>query len=336
MKKLITTLLCSVITLGLLTGCALEIRLVDTKNSSEQLEEVESKETINTVINESETAEESVETQETESTEETKLKPSEPVSIPEISVETTEESTSESNEIAESTSESTEIAEEEQSTEESESNEPIEETETGESVDTSDKSGENESSEPVDTTATSEETTETEEIEIVTISDDWKVMEFALKDSKITIPSNLDDIEKAGWYITLDDYTLKAGTRTTCDIDLLHQDYLDKDNTPVFKMQIGFKNSLSVDKNINQCEVYTLQINGLYEKGLKKNLPELEMAKGITFGSTIEDIEDAYGKPSSKIDKNNYTIYTYEEGNSTMKLTIHNGIGLTKIELKHL
>ena len=69
-----------------------------------------------------------------------------------------------------------------------------------------------------------------------------------------------------------------------------------------------------------------------------KEYPKLVLAKGITWGSSKEEIEKAYGAPkdTNRAEELKYWSYTYQTPDySKMRLVIYDDIGLVEVDLQN-
>lgn len=93
-------------------------------------------------------------------------------------------------------------------------------------------------------------------------------------------------------------------------------------------------------KSFLECQIYGINAE-IYVEDYEKNPSEyskIQLSKGITWKSTVEDIINAYGPPQKEEKKlmgATYRILSYEAENGTsLKLTVHEDLGVTGILLK--
>ena len=128
-----------------------------------------------------------------------------------------------------------------------------------------------------------------------------------------------------------DDYVLNTGDVLPGTI-ALKSDNFDDD----LDIWIGFTNDTDEKKKIADCKINSLDIDIGYTKNGK--YPSLILPGGITWGSTADEIEAAYGEPpfdpfvSTSL---NYTEYTYVDDAYTyyVELYVDDDKGITHISV---
>ena len=172
------------------------------------------------------------------------------------------------------------------------------------------------------------------------ISNDWKDMEIKIDGVLYTFPYDYKHFNSNGWYVDLggsqyEGMTLKKEESVSKTIDMYHEKYGSDFNN--FSMWVGFKNYSSKTANILDCDLWAIELNTISGWDQLENYPEIELAKGIKWGSTIGDIKKAYGQWD-----NEYTVaehgcvkveYLYDYDLS-MTLTIFDKYGLAAVEFK--
>lgn len=168
------------------------------------------------------------------------------------------------------------------------------------------------------------------------LSADWKSAEFTLDGKAYKINEDYTKFKANGWYIDLKDagyedgYILNKNDKVYSTIDFLNDKFDDAD------VNVGFINLGETAKDITECQVWALTVDNKYS-----DTPvEFILPGGIKYGSTLAEVEAAYGKPTDEDDiyrseDLGYTTYTYDnELEPQLRLTIWDEGGLTKFEYK--
>lgn len=184
----------------------------------------------------------------------------------------------------------------------------------------------------------SNEITESNIVENTTtadISDDWKNGEFIFDGKKYKLFDQYYNFELAGWSFDMakygydDSYVLNSKQKTYGTMDLENANY-DAD------IWIGLVNDESTVSTIKQCAIWSFDVDNAYaDKPVSFTL-----AKGIKNGSTLEEVQLAYGEPDSKYysESLKYWEYTYNNDlEPQLRLTIYddNSKGLTSFVYQH-
>lgn len=181
--------------------------------------------------------------------------------------------------------------------------------------------------EPTEPEVEQEETVENLETEepVVdnTISDNWKDGEFLMDGVKIKMPCTTADLEKAGWYLEVfrDDikeavWKEEGGIDEEASIRYEASDFLVPANSsfnrdalvlsdlyPDSRMIAFLENPTDKEVDVADCIYTGLFIeNEFYVSEDSINFYGLTLAKGITYGSTEEEVIAAYGEPSDSYD----------------------------------
>ncbi len=95
---------------------------------------------------------------------------------------------------------------------------------------------------------------------------------------------------------------MNSGDKVTGTIDLKNKTY-DSEIT------VGFINTDKKAKDIKKCKIWTIDINNRFAK----NPVTFDLPGGIKSGSTLKEVEKAYGKPNDtyRSDDLGYWVYTY-------------------------
>lgn len=169
----------------------------------------------------------------------------------------------------------------------------------------------------------------------------WEDMEYEFFGDAYALPFSADTLSANGWSISgiTDEYSaehvLKKGEKVS-NVYSLSKDGYDSN----VRILVGFVNNGSSSAKITDCDVWSFVCN-IYDennKVLYENVPELKLANGITWGSTSEEVEAAYGEPVSVMESqeevDDYKVYTYMyNGLDIMKLTVRADYGLVEAVL---
>ncbi len=193
--------------------------------------------------------------------------------------------------------------------------------------------------------ATDEVTTEeatVEETEAATepaVLTGWENLEFKFAGADYAVPFEAGALETNGWILSgLEeqygaDYVLQPGAKVSNVYSVSKEGY----NSEV-RTLVGFVNNGESAAKVTNCEVWSFVCN-IYDEPnevLFENIPELELANGITWGSTPDEIKAAFGEPMSAIEgeADDYTVHMYMyNGLNIMKLTTRDDLGLVEVVL---
>lgn len=139
------------------------------------------------------------------------------------------------------------------------------------------------------------------------LSDDWKSLQFKLNGKKYSLLANYSQFKNNGWDFDLSDYSqngysLNSGDKTYGVFDLQHNNFDSH-------VSVGFINTDSVTNDIKNCKVWSIEINNRFAS----EPVSFELPGGIKYGSTLKQVEKAYGKPDDgdRSDELGYWIYIY-------------------------
>lgn len=167
------------------------------------------------------------------------------------------------------------------------------------------------------------------------VSDDWLNLELAIDGVKFAIPFAFKDLQAQGWTADLGDkgegYIVNPGDKTYGTIELTNPKYTEK-----FTFWIGFKNNTATTQTILNCDVWTVKLDTTY--GFKKvdSFPTVTIAKGITWGSTKDQVLAAFGEPKDSYisEEYKYSTLTYQyKYDKHLKITIYDEYGVTAISM---
>ncbi|MGI6199167.1 MAG: hypothetical protein ACOYJA_00185 [Christensenellales bacterium] len=171
------------------------------------------------------------------------------------------------------------------------------------------------------------------------LSAEWTDQQFTFDGQNYAIFFPYEQLEAAGWTFDLadyghaDGYILNKGDKVTSTIELTNPNYSEK-----LRVNVGFVNHGDEAKDILQCEVWGFACEITYGFKRLDSVPEMTIAGGITWGSTKEQVEAAFGEPKDVYtsEDHGYVTYTYQdEFSKYLKLTIFDEMGVTKIEMQN-
>ena len=170
----------------------------------------------------------------------------------------------------------------------------------------------------------------------------WDAIGIKIDGKEFKYPYSYKELKELGWSFDSSDYTdngsgeyiVNAGERTS-QIELNNEDYGTDDNDA--HVSVTFINSGEDAADISDCDINSISISAVYGFDEISKYPDIELAGGIHFGSSEEEIRKAYGEPSDVYKGTYYTELTYNSDNSRyMTLYIYKDKGLMDVELKGL
>lgn len=162
---------------------------------------------------------------------------------------------------------------------------------------------------------------------------DWTSMEFIFDGVKYNLTTPYTSFKNNGWEIDgkiyPDEYIIKPNTRVVSTVEITNPKYSDTYIT------IGFLNNTTVEKDITECLVWSINISNDY---VDTPVP-FELPGGIKYGSSATEIEAAYGKLEEKnlyrSESLKYTVYHYSyDYNKYLDLTVYDDGGLKEISYR--
>ena len=170
------------------------------------------------------------------------------------------------------------------------------------------------------------------------MSDDIFDCQFAMDGTVYTLPFDYSLIsDKYTFHLAdygyEDGYILNPKGKVTSTIEL-ESDDLDED----VNFWVGFLNTGSEAKDIKETSIWAYSIDINWAETDK--YPEIILPKGITWGSSVDDVKAAYGDPTEdpyRAEDLGYWSYTYksEDYDVYLTLTIYDDKGITKIEYQN-
>lgn len=171
------------------------------------------------------------------------------------------------------------------------------------------------------------------------ISDDWKDMEFILDGEKYSLEdAPYETLQESGWDFDLadygheDGYVLNPNDQISSTVCLENSDY-DED----VDVTVGFINRTKKIKDIKECSIWSFSCCVEYGGDLLENVPEMTIAQGITWGSTADEVLDAFGEADDEYrsDDLGYTKYTYEDDyDKYLEIYVYDDYGVTEIQMR--
>ena len=163
-----------------------------------------------------------------------------------------------------------------------------------------------------------------------TVSEDWTESEFSMAGIKYKLNTSYRNFEKNNWTINGNSFnnglTLIKNDKTSVSLTVVNKDF-DSD------VKVGIINLKDKRREILDCETWGITVNNEHAM----NPVTFKLAKGITNGSTKEDIIKAYGELSADKIKtlDDRVILQYQKDYSVyLDLTIINDKGLTSFSYK--
>lgn len=154
----------------------------------------------------------------------------------------------------------------------------------------------------------------------IELSEDLYELEFALDGTKLSVPLDIKDLEDAGWRLTDN------------PDDVSHE-------------QMVLQGIQAVNNNYKGCEVFirtsntgsnqiaNIMITNISNGIIAKDYPDLTISNGIKFGSSLEDVENAFGISNNKLEIDDVHTLTYSNEKATVIIGIHDKYGVTSIGL---
>ena len=157
-----------------------------------------------------------------------------------------------------------------------------------------------------------------------TISDDLYKYEVLINGIAYSLPDSFATFEKNGWLG-------KDFGNNTLDPNKYNTAYLENGDK---KMMISIANFGTDVLPLSKCHVGKISIDSYN----KKSGTTISIAKGITIGSTYDELIAAYGKPSEERKSDMLNHVTYKSGNySNYDITIDNKTKkVSSIDMKNL
>lgn len=172
--------------------------------------------------------------------------------------------------------------------------------------------------------------------ETAELSDDWKSLEFILAGQKYKLNTDYKNLIDNGWSVDFaglgyaDGYILNKNDKTYSTTDLENEDYSDA------RVNIGFINLGESARDVSECQFWAISVDNTYT-----DTPvDFELPGGIKNGSTLAEVEAAYGIPEDEndiyiSDSLGYRVYSYSyDYEIHFDLTISDTEGVTGFDYK--
>jgi hypothetical protein len=147
-----------------------------------------------------------------------------------------------------------------------------------------------------DKTIADEENNTTEENNILkefSLSDDWTDLEFVFGNEKFSFPLFYQDLNKKGWQLEEND-DLAAQEFTFNFYKMWNSSFYDENQDLYAYIYVNFQNDENETKKIKDCNIWSIALFKIDDEVSDKGY-EIELSKGIKWGSTEEEIVAAYG-----------------------------------------
>lgn len=175
----------------------------------------------------------------------------------------------------------------------------------------------------------------------VSISSNWKDLEFIMGKEKYSFPLFFKDFANKGWSLEGDD-DLSPGEYTDYVYILYNDAFYDSKQDQYAFVYVDFENYGDKVQSIRKCNIWCVSLYRVDDLGnIINNCYEIELAKGIKWGSTKQEIISAYGEPVDET-ANEYNGITYvilryldnsNNENTIMYLYVFDNGGLSIVDL---
>lgn len=152
------------------------------------------------------------------------------------------------------------------------------------------------------------------------LSGDWKNMQFQLNGQVFTLPCDYKDIEALGYSFDLSEYGYENGYILNKDDTTTSTIYLE--NAEGAELSVGFINTSDEPKDILECQIWAIGASITYCDAV----PDLVFPGGITWGSTLEEVEATYGTLDEEdiyISDLGYTSYSYNDDSKYLDVDVY-------------
>ncbi|MEG2769418.1 MAG: hypothetical protein RR902_01225 [Oscillospiraceae bacterium] len=165
------------------------------------------------------------------------------------------------------------------------------------------------------------------------ISQNLADCQFIFDAVTVSLPCPLQTFTDLGWQINLDDFisengsTLIESQNSSGLIEMYNPAYSED-----FYFTVEFKNPDSTPKELTQCEIFYVNFDTTCGFELVDAFPSIEIAKGLKWGSTYEQIIEAFGKPNEENNSDfGYTTLYYDFDTASVSLTVYQDFGFSSI-----
>ena len=199
-----------------------------------------------------------------------------------------------------------------------------------------------------ETTDVPEETDTEENKDPNALSENWEDGEVLIDGVKYAHPYSISQFEENGftldierikkeqWYEEMVAPDKRLAYEYVFD-NATYDGYVPEEDRGTFdddsaRLGISIKNSTDAEVEFKECSVWILHLMDIYAFDVVDNPIPFELAKGITLGSTIEEITAAYGEPYSINDMGKWTVMRYNAYGVSLQLYVLKEGGLAEFE----
>lgn len=173
------------------------------------------------------------------------------------------------------------------------------------------------------------------------VSDEWTDMDIMIDGVVYKFPYDYDALQENGWSFDVaeygyeDGYILNKGDQTYSTFELYNEKYgYDYDS---FSIYCGFQNFGKKPVDITECDLWSIELDIMDGFDPLAKHPSVVIANGITFGSTEEDVLNAFGECDDIYSSKEFGYKTYEYNygyDKFLTITIFDEYGVTAIEFQ--
>lgn len=177
----------------------------------------------------------------------------------------------------------------------------------------------------------------------VGVSKKWTDMDIKVDGVVYHYPYDYSKFADHGWFVDLEvsDYTttpfLNPNEETYTTIDLFHNSFNNPSTYDGMMAYVGFRNLNNEKTSILECPIWSIDLNISYGASLVPQYPNVIIANGITWGSTEDQVLNAFGTPSEMYESpsgerefKSLTWHT-DDHSKTMEITIDKEFGVIAI-----
>lgn len=154
----------------------------------------------------------------------------------------------------------------------------------------------------------------------IKLSEELYDLEFALDGTKLSVPLDIKDLEEKGWMLADNPDNVSVEQMVLQGIQVINSEYK------------GCETFVRTS-NTGSNQIASIIITNISNGVLAKNYPDLTISKGISFGSSLEDVEEAFGAISNKLEIGGVHTLTYSNEKATVIIGVHDEYGVTSIGL---
>lgn len=137
----------------------------------------------------------------------------------------------------------------------------------------------------------------------------------------------------AGWeHEQLNESSLDAGYKSLSAIKCYNDAY--GTGFKASSISVFIENDTNEAKAIENCTVTGVKLSAQAGNNMADKYPDTVVKGGITFGSSLDDVNAVFGQPYDTYTNDKYSTYSYEVENCSYKFTVLNNGGVSQIEIK--